>query len=145
MPVDFFYLKGVCENLFQLLNVRKAAFGFEENKKLGAALIAHSAGRRLLEAGTVQPSVLRQFDIRQPVYFADLHWDAIMEAIAGQKIEFKELPRQLPVYRDLAVVVKKSLAYEEVKKAVLQISLDKLQELRLFDIFESEKLGADKK
>ena len=144
-PADFFYLKGVCKNLFQLLNIQKASFEFEGHKKLGSTLVARSDGKLLLEAGTVQTTVLRQFDIRQPVFFADLYWDVIIDAIYGQKIEFKELPKQLPVYRDLAVVVRKSLAYEEVKKTVQQISLDKLRELRLFDIFESEKLGDDKK
>ena len=65
--------------------------------------------------------------------------------MASQKIEFQELPRQLPVYRDLALVVRKSVRYEEVERAIDQIKLDKLQQVRLFDIFESEKLGADKK
>ena len=43
------------------------------------------------------------------------------------------------------MVVPTALTYEEVEKSVHKLKLDKLQEVKLFDIFESEKLGADKK
>jgi phenylalanyl-tRNA synthetase beta chain len=68
-----------------------------------------------------------------------------LELASGKSTEFRELPRQLPVYRDLAMIVDKSLPYENVEKAVWGVHLDKLQEVKLFDIFESEKLGAGKK
>jgi phenylalanyl-tRNA synthetase beta chain len=68
-----------------------------------------------------------------------------MELASANSIEFSELPRQLPVHRDLAMVVGKSLSYEKVEQAVRGARLDKLREVKLFDIFESEKLGPDKK
>ena len=68
-----------------------------------------------------------------------------MTLAAGRKIEFRELPRQLPVYRDLAMIVGKTLPFEEVEAAIRGTRLDKLREVKLFDIFESEKLGSDKK
>ena len=43
------------------------------------------------------------------------------------------------------MVVPKQLAYADVENSVYKLKLDKLQEVKLFDIFESEKLGADKK
>lgn len=43
------------------------------------------------------------------------------------------------------MVVPKHLAYSEVEKSVNNLKLSKLQEVKLFDIFESEKLGTDKK
>ena len=55
------------------------------------------------------------------------------------------LPKQLPVYRDIAMIVKRSLPYEDVEKSISHIGLNKLKKVQLFDIFESEKLGADKK
>jgi phenylalanyl-tRNA synthetase beta chain len=99
----------------------------------------------VLEAGMVEPEILKLFDIRQPVLFADIRWDTLMSLASAQKIEFRELPRQLPVYRDLAMIVRKTLAYKEVEAAIRNTRLDKLREVKLFDIFESEKLGSDKK
>jgi phenylalanyl-tRNA synthetase beta chain len=99
----------------------------------------------LLEAGTVSPDLLKQFDCKQELFFVDIRWDIMLELASGRTTEFRELPRQLPVYRDLAMIVDKSLPYEKVEKAVWGVRLDKLQEVKLFDIFESEKLGAGKK
>jgi phenylalanyl-tRNA synthetase beta chain len=57
----------------------------------------------------------------------------------------KELPKQLPVHRDLAMVVNKSLRYGQVEESIRKIGLNKLQQVQLFDVFESDKLGVDKK
>jgi len=99
----------------------------------------------IVEAGIVRAEILKKFDIRQGVLYADIHWDRLMAVASTRKIEFRELPRQLPVYRDLAIIVGKTLPFEKVEAAIRGIRLDKLQEVKLFDIFESEKLGADMK
>ena len=144
-PVDIYYVKGLCERILQQLGL--ALPGWEPGKqgKLDQGLTIVRDGRTLVEAGSVKADVLKRFDCKQEVFFVDLAWDVLMELAAERKIEFKELPRQLPVYRDLAMVVDKGLPYEAVEKAIRKARLDKLQEVKLFDIFESEKLGKDKK
>ena len=47
--------------------------------------------------------------------------------------------------RDLAIVVDKSLKYEAVENATYGARVNKLKNINLFDVFESEKLGAGKK
>jgi len=142
---DFYYLKGICINLLELMGISLRTFGTLENKKLANGLKATVKDQIAWEVGMVRKPVLERFEIRQPVFFADFNWDLLLEESKANKIEFRELPRQLPVHRDLAMVVEKSLRYEAVENIVRQISLDKLQKVQLFDIFESEKLGADKK
>ncbi len=102
-------------------------------------------GRPLLEIGAVSPDLLKQFDCKQEVFFADFRWDSLLELALKKKIEFRELPRQLPVYRDLAMIVDQTLPYHHVERTIRGVKLDKLQEVKLFDIFESEKLGKGKK
>ena len=43
------------------------------------------------------------------------------------------------------MVVAKELAWDKVDTTVQKLKLEKLREVKLFDIFESEKLGKDKK
>jgi len=88
---------------------------------------------------------LKMFDIKQPVYFADFSWDELILAATQNNIEFKELPKLLPVHRDLAMVVDKSVQYQAVESVIEKTKLPKLEEVQLFDIFESDKLGAGKK
>jgi phenylalanyl-tRNA synthetase beta chain len=49
------------------------------------------------------------------------------------------------VYRDLAMVVPRALAFHSVNESIREIKLPKLKSVKLFDVFESDKIGADKK
>jgi phenylalanyl-tRNA synthetase beta chain len=145
IPVDFFYLKGLCERLFEIVGLGFSGWSALGNPKLTTGLAVYLDDRIILEAGIVRAEILKKFDIRQGVLFADIHWDVLMTLASARKIEFRELARQLPVYRDLAIIVGKALPFEKVEAAIRGTRLDKLQEVKLFDIFESEKLGAEVK
>jgi phenylalanyl-tRNA synthetase beta chain len=142
---DLYYLKGICSSIFQLAGLPVPAFIIDKNKRLETALSATINDQIILETGIVKTGVLRIFDIKQPVLFADFQWDVLMNESIKKIIQFSELPKQLPVHRDLAMVVDKSLQYSSIEKTVQKIMLDKLQDIELFDIFESDKLGAGKK
>jgi phenylalanyl-tRNA synthetase beta chain len=143
--VDFYYLKGLCDKLLELMNLdtqRSLATG---HPKLEAAYQARFSGKTLLEAGAVNRRLLAQFEIKQPVLYADFDWDGLLHGIAPNQLVFRELPRQQPVNRDLALVVSRTLPFVQVENTLRQIRLEKLQGVQLFDIFESDKIGAGKK
>lgn len=142
---DFYVLKGVVANLLQLLGVKEASWQPIEHPKFESGLQAGINGQIIVQAGAVHKKSLSRFDIRQPVFFADLNWDVLSRMAAGYKPAFQAIPKFPAVQRDLAIVVGRQLTYGEVEKAVQKIKLGKLQQLKLFDIFESEKLGVDKK
>ena len=161
-PADFYYLKSLCERVFRTLGLTLGDWGSAVNTdkkdktvaweakntthpKLSGGLSVLHKGQTVLELGPVNPSVLRLFDCKQELFFADFRWDLLMELAAAKNVEFRELPRQLPVQRDLAMIVGKSLPFEKVEKTIRGVHLPKLQEIKLFDIFESQKLGTDKK
>ncbi|MEO5996717.1 MAG: phenylalanine--tRNA ligase subunit beta [Chitinophagaceae bacterium] len=142
---DFYFMKGITAGILQLMGVAEpdlepADAGFLEN-----GLRASVNGKLLLQVGTVSTKVLERFDIKQPVIFADFSWDVLAYSDPAKNLSYTELPRQLPVRRDLAIVVPKNLAYSDVEKTVNKIKLLKLQTMQLFDIFESDKLGDGKK
>ena len=143
--MDFYFVMGLCERIFPILGLQTPGWEPMEHPKLYSALKIVAEGETVLELGAVHPELLKQFDCKQPVFFADFRWDSLLELALKRKIEFRELPRQLPVYRDLAMIVDQALPYERVEKAIRSVKLDKLQEVKLFDIFESEKLGKGKK
>jgi phenylalanyl-tRNA synthetase beta chain len=142
---DLYYVKSLCERIFQLLDLPVPVWEALDHPKLGTGLTVSREGKRVVELGAVSPVLLKRFDCRQELFFADLRWDLLMEEVSVKNIEFRELPRQLPVYRDLAMIVARTLPFEKVERAIRGIKLDKLQEVKLFDIFESERLGAGKK
>jgi phenylalanyl-tRNA synthetase beta chain len=142
--VDFFYLKGIGSAICSLAGIAGESCQVNHSKLSGGLEIKRDE-KIILSAGEVDSAILRKFDIRQPVFFADIYWDNLIRLAAENSIVFLELPKQNPVNRDLALIVEKSLPFEMVEKAVLGIGLQKLRRVQLFDIFESAKLGKDKK
>jgi len=142
---DLYYLKGLCERVLAMLVTDAPVWEEGSHPKLSPGLNVRLKKDTVLHAGLVDAATLKRFDIRQSVYYADFNWDALVAAAEKVSIEFRELPRQLPVLRDLALVVDRGLPFEKVEMAIKGLKLEKLQELSLFDIFESEKLGVGKK
>ena len=143
-PVTTSYLRGICESLLAITGAEGETV-FETGPKLKAGFSVKKKKKTVLEAGSVDPAILARFDIRQPVFFADFNWDVVVQEATAAQVVFEELPRQLPVSRDLALVVEKSLPFANVEKAFRSIGLTKLRQVELFDIFESDRLGAGKK
>jgi phenylalanyl-tRNA synthetase beta chain len=141
---DIYHLKGVAESVFAALNVGGVAFSKEENKDYDAMLAAFIGKEKMGEIGLVKKALISRFDIKQPVVFADLYWDKLLQK-AGSRIQFKEISKFPQVERDLAMVVPKSMAYGDIPDQIKKLRIQQLQDIRLFDVFESEKLGADKK
>jgi len=143
---DIFYLKGVVARILQLTGISKTSFvPVTAENNLANTLQVTINKDVIATLGQVTAQELKRFDIRQPVFYADLDFELMLKYISANSIKAKELPRQLPVRRDLAMVVPKSLPFADVENTVKKVKLDKLQSIQLFDIFESEKLGADKK
>jgi phenylalanyl-tRNA synthetase beta chain len=142
---DIYYLKGVISRVIELTGLRNAEWTTITDEKLDHAVRLLIAGQTVVTAGNVKKHELVRFDIKQPVLFASFDWNILQTLIESQTIKIHELPKQLPVYRDLALIVSKSLAYESVENTIRKLGLNKLREIRLFDIFESEKLGTEKK
>jgi phenylalanyl-tRNA synthetase beta chain len=141
---DIYYLKGVAEALLANLGVSYDGFETITTNELQSGLSIGINGEKILELGRVHTGLASKFDIKQPVFFADFYWDVILK-YAGKQVQFKEIPKYPSVERDLAMVVPKSMKYKEISERIDKLRLNKLRDVKLFDVFESEKLGKDKK
>lgn len=144
-PADIYVLKGIITRLVQLPGITLDSLERLEDPKFGDGFLGKINGKVLLRAGSVHKPILEHFDIKQPVFFADFDWDYLSQLASAQKPEFREIPRFPAVQRDLAMIVPRQLPYADVEKTIQKIKLNKLRQMKLFDIFESEKLGAGKK
>ncbi|HEY0355066.1 MAG TPA: phenylalanine--tRNA ligase subunit beta [Flavisolibacter sp.] len=143
LPSDIYYLKGVAEAILNNLGIR-ANFTTTSVPEIPHAVSVELNGEKILELGRVNNQLTTKFDIKQPVFFANFYWDAVL-ALADKKVQFKEISKYPPVERDLAMVVPKTMKYAEIEERIGKLKLNKLGEVKLFDVFESEKLGTSKK
>lgn len=142
---DLYFLKGVVTSLLKLLGLQPGSFENFTNKKLNTALEIRINGSVILQFGEVDQSVLNRFDIKQPVFFADVDWNTTLAKAKYAAIKVEDIPKFPAVHRDLAILVPSLLKYEEAKETVEKLKINQLQEIRLFDVFESDKLGSGKK
>jgi phenylalanyl-tRNA synthetase beta chain len=142
---DFYFLKGVVTALLKLLGVEPDSFEAFTHKKLSPALQIRINGSVMIQLGAVNNSLLNQFDIKQAVFFADINWNSLEVQAEHAEIKIEEIPKFPAVNRDIAMIVSSELKYEEAEKAVKKLRINNLQGMRLFDVFESEKLGEGKK
>jgi phenylalanyl-tRNA synthetase beta chain len=126
------------------MGINNYKFEVANNEDLNDCLNAVLKGKELLQLGSVNKTQLQKFSIKQPVYFISFNWENLVFFSQKKDIIFEPVPKFPQVQRDLAIVVNKSLSYGEVEDLVKSLHIKKLQNIRLFDVFENEKLGENK-
>jgi phenylalanyl-tRNA synthetase beta chain len=143
--IDGFFLKGHLQNVLLQLGLSAFQFSAAEDSSLTGAQDILYGRQRVGLFGRVAEEKLQRFGIRQPVWFADLDWHAIVNLSSRTQIRFTGIPRFPSVRRDLALILSKGVQFADVERVVRSVKVPILQEIDLFDVFESDKLGAGKK
>ena len=140
-PSGFFQLKGILEGLFAMAGLQGVRFTEFEHPRLDHGLQAGLGDEIFGELGKVSTHTLGRFDIRQPVFYASMDWGLLTSLASSVHPRFRELPRFPTVVRDLSIVVDSGLPYAAVEGSIRNLEIPRLTSHRLFDLFESEKLG----
>jgi phenylalanyl-tRNA synthetase beta chain len=147
-PADFYRIKGVVETVLTLLNVPhpspektdhtfyKTTYCITSHKKTSDPLVVF---------GEVNPALLKIIDIKQPVYYAEFNWDAILKQLPAGHTAFTQLPKYPSVRRDLALVLDKSVEYRLLKETSFKTEKHLLQEVNIFDVYEGKGIPEGKK
>lgn len=142
-PIDFYAMKGLATAVLQWCGLQNIHMETMPETPDTTGIYANKHFLGTLQ--TVSKQKLNQFDLKQPVYILDLPFENLLKAVQQIKVVYKEVNKFPAVQRDLALVVSKQTKYDQIEKAVQGLKINKLQQMNLFDVFESEKLGADKK
>lgn len=98
----------------------------------------------LLTAGTVHTTLLKRMGIPQPVFFADMNWDALLGSCSPLS-QYREISKFPLVKRDISLVLDKIITFEAVKRLIDQQANKLIQDFTIFDVYEGEVLGPNKK
>jgi phenylalanyl-tRNA synthetase beta chain len=137
--------KGIANSLLKICSLHDISYGSPTTKKIGSGFAINSG---IVAVGTlwnVSKERLQTFDIKQPVFFIDLNYPVVLNLLENQKVIYNEFGKFPPVQRDLAIIVDKSIAFGNIESAIKKLNLSRLHEVRLFDVFESDKFGERKK
>ena len=145
----FFTLKGYVELLLKRLGVNlynldcspAPADLFSE----GLMYTVPASGKTLIMLGTVSQARLRQLDIKQPVFAAEINWSLLVKHYLKEKVQYRELPQYPEVRRDLALLLDENVSFADIRKAALAAEKKLLRKVVLFDVYRGDKIPAGKK
>ena len=143
---DFFDLKNVIENLlvsFPLDYKLERSTEPYLHSGVSADIIA-SDGKKVGWFGKVNKKVLKNYDIAEDVYYAELDTDYLSQ-LPEKTYAAKEISKFPIVERDIAVVVDEKVTNGELISAIKSACGKHFVECELFDVYRSESLGVDKK
>jgi phenylalanyl-tRNA synthetase beta chain len=143
-PTDFFLFKGYVNGILSRLGIQK-----KQNLPLTSDVfsegIAIGLGNDILvEYGVVKKSILKHFDIKQEVIFADFNWALILKLLSN-KIKFTEIPKYPEVRRDLSLLLDDSVSFDSIYNIARQTEKSLLKEINLFDVYQGKNLPEGKK
>ena len=147
-PLSVYDLKAAVENMFKRMGINERELMVEQtdNEIVSPALTYKNRGGKLLGMlGVVDEKLLKRFDIDQEVYFAQFNWNAVCKMAAKSSVKYYDLPKTLPVKRDLALLVDTAITYDDIRRVVEQTEKKLLKSMTLFDVYEGKNLPAGKK
>ena len=98
----------------------------------------------LVSLGLVQSNLTKLVDLKQPVFYADFDWQALLKG-ATTKARYEEVARFPEVRRDLSLVLDKAVTFDQINRLARQTERKLLRSVNAFDVYEGDNLGAGKK
>lgn len=139
---DVHDLKGAVEEFLEQFGVRGVVYGKHEGTTslfLESAAIRLGGRVPLGELGQVLPALARRYDLRDPVWLAELDLDQLLaRRIVARTC--KPLPAFPSVRRDVAIVVSEAVTHDAVLAAVKEARPAHLESIELFDVFRGRNI-----
>jgi phenylalanyl-tRNA synthetase beta chain len=142
---DFFLFKGYINTILSRLGLDKKVTSLPFENDVFAEGLALAVGKEVIvEFGTVKKSILKSFDIKQEVLYADFAWDKIQKYVST-KIKFTDIPKYPEVRRDLALLLDENVQFEQIYNIAKQTEKGLLKDVNLFDVYLGNNLPEGKK
>ena len=142
---SFFDLKGKVEMLFAELGVKRVSFktarvaGFS-----GAACAAIEVEDEAVGViGEADKNMLKDFDIKEPVYICEICVDYLLNHINLEK-RLEELPRYPSVFRDMSIILASQTRNSDIVSCVKSTAGSILKEIKLIDSYSGKQIPEGK-
>lgn len=145
---SIYELKAYVENIFRRIGLTINDLNlteFSDDLIREGLHIQFASGLKLGYFGIVQSQILKNADIDQEVFYADLNWSSLLKIIGNQTVQYSELSKFPEVRRDLALLLHKNVLFADIERLAYQTEQKLLKKVNLFDVYEGKNLEAGKK
>lgn len=141
---DFYMLKAYVKVLLDKLNLTTEEKSLEDDR-FSDALELVSNGKTIARLGKVSPQLLKEFDIEQDCFYAEIELETCQALRKTDNFKFVDIPKFNKIRRDLALLVDKNVSYADLFKAAKKNPSKFLKNINLFDVYEGKNLPEGKK
>lgn len=144
--VDFYDIKGIVEGLFEHLGVTDYTLDYCQEKFMhpGKSCVITFKDKVIGYFGELHPTVSQNFDLPEDSYILELVVEPLVNATM-QIPQYEHMPKFPGMQRDISVLVPENVSNAELDGVIRKYGGELLQDVVCFDVFKSEKIGADKK
>ena len=142
---DFFLLKGYVMAVISRLGLDQKVTSLPFSNDVFSEGMALAIGKEVIvEFGVVKKLIIKHFDIKQEVLYADFNWGK-MQKYNSNKIKYTDIPKYPEVRRDFALLVDEKIQFEQIYTLAKQTEKSLLKEVNLFDVYQGANLPEGKK
>ncbi len=134
--VDFYYLKGICEQVIKLAGVKLPDYKEGEDPGYEYSMVAG----KILTIGKLSVAVLKEADISKPVFYAEINMDVLLNKAKGKETHYSTISKFPRVDRDLSLSVPKELKYDAIRDLIKRSGSSLLQNIFIFDVYQGEQI-----
>ena len=145
--MDFYDLKGLLDKTFSDVYIRDVSYNNHQHSIFhpGKCASIQVGGKQIGVMGELHPAVHAQHDFSDaPVLAAILYLDAVQEA-APVRHEISPVSPYPPVLEDIALIVDEDIPASQLEAMIVQTGGKTVTDVRLFDLYRGEQIGAGKK
>lgn len=144
--VSYFSIKGIVEAILTRMGLLKfCSYTDLENGIYADGQALKIQGVTIAELGWLNKKINKTFDIKQPVFVADLKWNAITNFLKLNSIRYQELPKTFEVRRDFSLLINENITFNEIRQVAQKTEKKLLKNVELFDVYEGKNLEEGKK
>jgi phenylalanyl-tRNA synthetase beta chain len=142
--IDFYYIKSIISDVLLKLNIKDIQLETLNDAVFKTGVSIKKNEKPIVTFGLIQDKAAKLMDIKQETWYADFDMDLLLK-LYKKDIVFDEISKYPEVRRDLSLVLDKKVTFSEISKLALQTEKKLLKDINVFDVYEGENIGPDKK
>ncbi len=143
---DFYTLKGRIEELFSKFNIEDIDYSLADLPYLhpGRAAFITVSDKPMGYIGEIHPDTAETYEISGRTIVCEIDIDALIE-LGNEDMKVRDIPKYPAIQRDLAVVIDAAQQAGPLMREILGVGGKLLENCDIFDIYQGEQIGQDKK
>ena len=143
-PVSYFDLSSSLTQILQYFDIQKLIQEEFSDDTFVFGLHIKTEKGPLAKIGKLSDKILNINRIKQEVFYAIIDFNLLVKHVQG-KYKYKEVSKFPEVKRDLSLVLDKNITFNEIKKIADKQQSKILKRLQVFDVYQDDNLGENKK